>query len=134
MIPAHRNPYASSQVHSASPEQILVMLYDAVIRDIKDATTAIEVGDRARKARSLDHAVKVVTELANSLRPEKAPEIAENLSRLYDFMIDRMIFANTSNSVGDLPMVETLLRDLRSAWVEAIRSNRNLRIQGAMGA
>ena len=80
MIPAKRNPYAQAQVNSASPEQILVLLYDAALRDIKEAMTALKVGDRSRKAKALDHAVKVVTELANSLRPEKAPEIAENLS------------------------------------------------------
>ena len=79
MIPAKRNPYANAQVNSASPEQILVLLYDAAIRDVKEAMGALEADDRMRKAKALDHGVKVVTELLNSLRPEKAPEIAENL-------------------------------------------------------
>jgi len=77
MIPAKRNPYASAQVNSASPEQILVLLYDAALRDLKEAMAALRVNDRSRKAKALDHAVKVVTELANSLRPDKSPEIKD---------------------------------------------------------
>ncbi len=134
MIPAKRNPYASAQVNSASPEQILVLLYDAALRDTKEAISAIESGDRARKAKALDHGVKVVTELANSLRPDKAPEIAANLSGLYDFMIDRMIRSNSANENIDLQEVQNLLHELRTAWVEAIRINRTQRNQGAAGA
>ena len=134
MIPAKRNPYASAQVNSASPEQILVLLYDAALRDLKEAMSAIKAGDRSRKAKALDHAVKIVTELANSLRPEKAPEIAENLSNLYDFMIDRMIRSNAQNEDLDLQAVYNLLGELRAAWVEAIRINRTQRNQGAAGA
>ena len=134
MIPTKRNPYASAQVNSASPEQILVLLYDAALRDIKEARAALTVGDRSRKAKALDHAVKVVTELANSLRPDKAPEIAENLSNLYDFMIDRMIRSNAQNEDLDLQVVYNLLGELRAAWVEAIRINRSQRNLGAAGA
>ena len=134
MIPAKRNPYASAQVNSASPEQILVLLYDAALRDLKEAMSAIKAGDRSRKAKALDHAVKIVTELANSLRPEKAPEIAENLSNLYDFMIDRMIRSNAQHEDLDLQAVYNLLGELRAAWVEAIRINRTQRNQGAAGA
>ena len=134
MIPAKRNPYAQAQVNSASPEQILVLLYDAALRDLKEAIAALASGDRARKAKALDHGVKVVTELANSLRPDKAPEIAENLSNLYDFMIDRMIRSNAQNEDLDLQVVYNLLGELRAAWVEAIRMNRTQRNQGAAGA
>ena len=134
MIPAKRNPYAQAQVNSASPEQLLVLLYDAALRDLKEAIAALAVNDRGRKAKALDHAVKVVTELANSLRPEKAPEIAENLSSLYDFMIDRMIRSNAQNEDLDLQVVYNLLGELRAAWVEAIRINRTQRNQGAAGA
>ena len=134
MIPAKRNPYASAQVNSASPEQILVLLYDAALRDLKEAMAALQANDRARKAKALDHAVKVVTELANSVRPDKSPEIAENLSSLYDFMIDRMIRSNAQNQDLDLQVVYNLLGELRSAWVEAIRINRTQRNQGVAGA
>ena len=134
MIPAKRNPYAQAQINSASPEQILVLLYDAALRDLKEAMAAIKAGDRSRKAKAHDHAVKIVTALENSLRPEKAPEIAENLSNLYDFMIDRMIRSNAQNEDLDLQAVYNLLGELRSAWVEAIRINRTQRNQGAAGA
>ena len=134
MIPARKNPYASAQISSASPEQLLVMLYDAAIRDVREATAAIRAGDRERKARVLDHGVKVVTELLTSLRPEKAPEIADNLLKLYDFMIARMIRANIDHDASQLDGVESVLRELREAWVEAIRMQRVQRTQGAVGA
>ena len=111
-----------------------MLLYDAAIRDVKEAMGALEADDRTRKAKALDHGVKVVTELLNSLRPEKAPEIAENLSNLYDFMIDRMIRSNAQNENCDLHAVLNLLSELRGAWVEAIRINRTQRNQGAAGA
>jgi flagellar protein FliS len=121
-------------VDSASPEQILIMLYDAAIKDIRVAQEAIEANDRGQKAKALDHGVKVIMELINSLRPEKAPEIAENLRRLYDFMIDRMIQANLKNDVEQLEPVVKVLIELREAWVEAIRMQRANRNSGVLGA
>jgi len=135
LIPTRKNnPYAQARVDSASPEQILIMLYDAAIKDIRVAQEAIEANDRGQKAKALDHGVKVIMELINSLRPEKAPEIAENLRRLYDFMIDRMIQANLKNDVEQLEPVVKVLIELREAWVEAIRMQRANRNSGVLGA
>ena len=110
------------------------MLYDAAIKDIRVAQEAIAASDRGQKAKSLDHGVKVIMELINSLRPEKAPEIAENLRRLYDFMIDRMIQANLKNDAEQLEPVVKVLVELREAWVEAIRMQRANRNSGVLGA
>tara|TARA_Y100001934_G_scaffold282860_1_gene398883 strand:- start:1264 stop:1671 length:408 start_codon:yes stop_codon:yes gene_type:complete len=130
----NNNPYAQAKIGSASPEQLLIMLYDAAIKDVRVAVEAIEAGDRGAKAKALDHGVKVLTELINSLRPDKAPEIADNLRRLYDFMIDRMIQANLKSDAELLEPVGKVLGELREAWVEAIRMQRANRNQGVLGA
>jgi flagellin-specific chaperone FliS len=49
-------------------------------------------------------------------------------------MIARMIRANIDHDAAQLDGVESVLRELREAWVEAIRMQRVQRTQGAVGA
>ncbi|MBP2674665.1 MAG: Flagellar protein FliS, partial [Deltaproteobacteria bacterium] len=60
----------------------------------------------------------IVGELNSSLNMEQGGEIARNLRRLYDFVLDRLLKANLKNDLVALNEAERVLEMLRSGWKE----------------
>ncbi len=121
---AYFNQYQNNQVTTASPEQLLIMLYDGAIRFVRQAQEAMAAGERVRKLESISKALAIVAELANTLDHKVGGEIAENLDALYHFMIRELTQANLKNDAEKLKVVDALLADLRETWMQAIEINR----------
>ncbi|MGE4580266.1 MAG: flagellar export chaperone FliS [Desulfuromonadales bacterium] len=121
---AYMNQYQSTQVQTASPEQILIMLYDGAIRFSRQATEFMQAGQMTAKAEKISRVIAIVSELANTLDHEIGGEIAEELDALYNFMIRELTQANLHNDAAKLTVVENLLSDLRETWMQAIEINR----------
>lgn len=121
---AYMNQYQNTQVQTASPEQILIMLYDGAIRFCRQATEFMLAGQMTAKAEKISRVIAIVSELANTLDHEIGGEIAEELDALYNFMIRELTQANLQNDTEKLTVVENLLSDLRETWMQAIEINR----------
>ena len=121
---AYMSQYQNNQVTTASPEQILIMLYDGAIRFVRQAKLAIVDGRQGDKSIAIGKAVAIITEFSNTLDYEVGGEIAVDLSRLYDFMIRELSAVNARSKVDRLEPVEKILQDLRDAFTEAIEINK----------
>lgn len=111
--------YRQTQVMTASPMELVLMLYDEGIRSLRNAEEAfkIETPDRIEKINNgILRAQDVIAELTLSLDMEKGGEIANNLERLYDFMINHLSGANVRKTVKPLKEVRELLSELKEAW------------------
>ena len=117
---AYTQQYQQNQILSASPEQILVMLYDGAIRFTRQAMIGIDEGRASVKFEGISRAMAIITEFANTLDHEVGGDIAANLDGLYCFMIRELTQANLNDDVEKLKVVEGMLVDLRQTWVEAI--------------
>lgn len=122
---AYTQQYQQNQILSASPEQILVMLYDGAIRFTRQAMIGIEDGRSSVKVDGISRAMAIITEFANTLDHEVGGGIAANLDGLYSFMIRELTQANLNDDMEKLKVVEGLLVDLRQTWIEAIEIARN---------
>ncbi len=110
--------YRSTQIETASPERLLVMLYDAAIGALSGARAAI-VGKRREEAnRYFVKAQAIITELQGSL-DLSVGEVAKSLFALYEYFNRRLIEANLKQDEAGVEEVLGHLRDLRSAWKEA---------------
>lgn len=118
------NQYQQNQVSTASPEQILLMLYDGAIRFTRRAITGIEEDQPEQKMSGVSKAMAIIAEFSNSLNHDIGGQIAEDLDALYDFMMRELTSANINNDVQKLRNVETLLVDLRQTWGEAVVVNK----------
>jgi flagellar protein FliS len=121
---AYMNQYQNNQVTTASPEQVLIMLYDGAIRFVRQAKQAIVDGKQAEKAAAIGKVIAIVTEFSNTLDYEVGGEIALDLSRLYDFMIRELSAVNARGSLERLEPVEKILLELRGAFAEAVEINK----------
>jgi flagellar protein FliS len=115
------NPYAryrQIETETADGLDLVIMLYRGAIRMLGQAEDAIGARDMGLAHNWLIRVQDIVNELNLTLNLD-AGEIAINLRRLYDYMLQRLIEANTSKDVVSLREVKTLLTDLLESWLDA---------------
>lgn len=115
------NRYKRSQIESATPVQLVVMLYDAAIDSLKKALQIQEEDDSPdgieKFHNQLIRCQNIITELTVSLDMDRGEEIAKNLFRLYEYMNHRLIDANIKKDEEPVKEVIKLLEILREGWV-----------------
>jgi flagellar secretion chaperone FliS len=119
-----RNPretYLAASVSTASPSQLLVMLYERLVMDVERAADALRRGEPSQAHEPLLHAQEIVLELNASL-DQKAWDGAPGLASLYDYLHHELIRANIGK---DLKIAEFCLQTvttLRDTWRDAAGS------------
>jgi flagellar protein FliS len=114
--------YKKTAVSTASKEQILLMLYQAAIKNCKKAIEAIEAKQIAKKGEYIGKLQDIVIELNNSLDFEVGGDIAKELSSLYDYMLFASTQANIKIDAEPLQGCLSVLNTLYDGWSEAIKS------------
>lgn len=114
------NKYKTTSVQSASKEKILLMLYEAAIKHMKQAVVALENKKLADKGLSIGKAYDIVMELMNTLDHKVGGEIAKNLENLYIFVTDELTKANMNNSIENLQSAIKVMETLYTGWQQAI--------------
>ena len=121
---AYTNQYMVNTVNAASPEQLMLVLYDGAIRFVSLAIQAIENGVIDKRAYYINKTSAIISEFAATLDHSLNPKLAEDLDALYGYMLNRMMDANLKNNVEPLLEVKKLLSELRTTWAQAIESNK----------
>jgi len=121
MYGANVNRYKRNKVLLSEPGEILLALYDGAIKFCKQARIAIESNNPSQKGQKIGSVMAILTELSATLDHDQAPELCENLARLYDYLIDRLQIASTQMDVSALDEVTVHLQKLRETWGEAVR-------------
>ena len=114
------NQYKQMSIKTASPGAILIMLYEAAIKNVRLAGIAIEKKDVSAKGVHIGKAHDIINELNNTLNFEVGGEIALNLERLYNFMTEQLVQANIENSSEKLANVQKVLENLLEGWRGAV--------------
>lgn len=108
-----------SAVMSASPHQLIVLLFNGARSALVRARILMQQGDIQGKGMALSKAIDIITNgLKTGLDREKGGELAENLSALYDYMTQRLMIANLHNDVKVIEEVEMLLQNIADAWCQ----------------
>ncbi len=114
--------YKKTSVHTASKEQILLMLYQAAIKNCKKAIEGIDSQDIKMKGEHIGKLQDIVIELNNSLDFEVGGDIARELSSLYDYILHSSTQANIKIEKEPLEGCLNVLRTLYDGWSQAIKS------------
>jgi len=117
------NAYAQVSVETgvstANPHKLILMLYDGALLQIRTAGIAMQAKDIPGKGTAISKAIEIIINgLKVSLDMEAGGELAERLSALYQYMSDRLLYANLHNNQPALDEVAGLLATLREAWAE----------------
>jgi flagellar protein FliS len=118
---ALRARYLGDTVATASPQQLLVMLYDRLALDLERAETALTAADREEASAQLQHAQDIVFELQGSLKVD-VWEGGPRLASLYSWLISELITANVKGDLRRVGDCRKIVEPLRDAWTEAAAS------------
>lgn len=111
--------YLEAKVGTASPAQLILILYDALIKSVIQAQEFIREARMEAAHGKLIKAQDIVAELAGSINLEAGP-LAQNLLGLYQFMIEELIKANIKKDEKILEPVLDMVGHLRSAWLAGV--------------
>lgn len=112
-----------TSVMSASPHQLITMLFDGAKTAIGIARHHMAAGDTAAKGNAISKAIGIVDNglkagLDAQAAGEAGAELVGNLSALYDYVVQRLFRANLHNDVQALDEADRLLENVASAWRE----------------
>ncbi|MCC7549324.1 MAG: flagellar export chaperone FliS [Burkholderiales bacterium] len=112
-------------VEAASPQRLVIMLYDGAIRAMMQSKAAFASGDVSARGEALSKAIAIIDEgLSAVLDRQIGGDIAENLANLYDYISNRLLYANLKGHEASVDEAMKLMIDLRGAWEQLERDTR----------
>jgi flagellar secretion chaperone FliS len=110
------NVYEVNRILSASPVELVRILYTAAIQSVAAARDHLRGGDIARRSREITRAQMILAELGGSIDRAGGGDIGVRLLALYDYMLMRLAEANAQQIDPPLAEVERLLGALNEGW------------------
>ena len=112
--------YKAASVSNSKPEDLVMMLYNGLVRFIIQAQKAMEAKDIEKTHHNITRAQDIIMELEASLNMEY--EVSQNMMLLYDFMYRRLVDANVKKERTILDEVLELATQFRDTWAQAIKN------------
>ena len=117
--------YRTNAVLTASPGQLVLMLYDGILTALAKAKDALERPENDIRRlevinQQLLKAQAIISELQSGLNFEAGGEVAKTLNRVYDYYNRRLFEANMRKQVAPVVEVEKMIGELRSGWAEML--------------
>jgi flagellar secretion chaperone FliS len=109
--------YKEMEVLSASPGELVVMVYDHLLASLLRARVAIAAGDHETRIESFAKARDAVGELLATLDRAKGGAVAGQLGGLYTFFLRELAALGIDPAVDRLDRVTAMVRELREAFV-----------------
>ena len=116
-----RARYLETQIVSSSPEQLVPLMYQHLLVNLKKAGDQIEAGDQEGKAESLQKASAIVFELMGALDLEQGGEIAMRLASLYTYFTKRISEAGRTLNLDIIVELTGLVGSLHESWLDAAK-------------
>jgi flagellar protein FliS len=118
--------YLEASINSASPEDLIIKVYDALLLFARQALEVMEARPSDIQGRHdlLRRAQRACALLMGSLRLDLDSEIPGNLFRIYEFWHHELVAANMQGDPQKVRGVLPLMAEMRETWVEAIKKYR----------
>ena len=113
---SHTAAYKQQSILTATPGQLVVMLYDGCLRFLGQAAHAMREGADTRASNRLARAEAILDELLATLDLEQGGEIASRLQGIYVFCCRHLIEARAERDPAMIEKVAELLGELRESW------------------
>jgi flagellar protein FliS len=110
--------YRHADTMGKSQLELILMVYDGAIKACHAAAARYQEDDSNGGFEEIRKVKKFVTHLYTTLDPGRGGEVAENLSRMYVYVLTQCYVIEATKDFEQLKAITTILRNLRSAWVE----------------
>lgn len=124
-----QSKYQQNQIFTASPQELVLLLYNGGIKFLRLAIKAIEDKNLEMAHYHIIRAQDILTELELGLNREI--ELSKSLAALYDFMKHHLIQANIKKDVAMIEEVIGFFEELRDTWKQAMELAKKQQLVGS---
>lgn len=123
--------YQKTNVTTASQGRLIVLMYEASVRNLKEALKLVGEDGKLKPAdiekfgKYIQKVQAIVAELQVTLDMEKGGEIAKNLMSLYVYFNSELMDISITHSAEKITSIMNMLNELLSAWRFASNSTAN---------
>ena len=121
------NPYAkyikqyqTSNITTATPEKLMILLFDGAIQFLQKAKNAIAENDFKARSENIDGARKIIREFMRTIDLENGNDVSKQLFKLYNRMAMNLIKANVQRNSDKIDEVILDLTNIRWGFQKAI--------------
>ncbi len=108
-----------TQVMSASPERLIMLLLEGAQQAIAKARLHLRHGNVAERGTAISKAIDIVDSgLKASVNPEQGGEVADSLIQSYELIIRHLMLANMRADDSHLETADNMLGNIAQAWQE----------------
>ena len=104
--------YQASNINTATPEKLMILLFDGALQFLQKAKTAI--------AENIEGARKIIRELMRTIDLENGNKVSKQLFKLYNKMAMNLIKANVQRNSAKIDEVIEDLTNIRWGFQKAI--------------
>lgn len=112
--------YQTSNITTATPEKLMILLFDGAIQFLMKAKIAIEEKNYKERSENIDGARKIIRELMRTIDLENGNLVSKQLFKLYNRMAMNLIKANVQRNVEKIDEVIQDLTNIRWGFQKAI--------------
>ncbi len=111
------NTYTQNNIGVESPEKLIQMMYEGILRFNMQAKRSINENDIERRTYWINRSNAIITELMNILDYDQG-DIAHYLAGLYTYQLRLLVEANLYNDSTKLDEITQVFKGLLDAWKE----------------
>lgn len=112
--------YKNNEILTATPEKLLIMLYDAAIQFLFKARKAINENNPAEICNNIIGCQKILREFMKTIDLENGIDVGKHLFVFYDKLVKMLYKVNRRKDLEILEEVINELKTLRGAFLDAI--------------
>ena len=111
----------TTRITQANGSELVVIVYEIIMKDIESAKEAFNAQDHTKFTRDVNHAIKFVNELINTL--DFGYPIAYDLMQLYLYCNKQLIQSNLKNEIESLERASKVLTSLLKGFIEVAKQD-----------
>lgn len=116
-----RRIYQDSAARGATPIELVVLLYDSAIEDMRSALTAMKKSDIEVRSNQISHALMVLQQLQGTLDFERGGSAAKQFEQFYNLVRAKLLEAQMRGSTELMQQQIRYMSEVRDCWVQARR-------------
>ncbi len=113
--------YQESNVNTADPKKIMIMLFDACIQFLQKAVVGIEQKNLAEKTNNINSAKQILREFMRTIDLENGNDTSKQLYLFYNKKINILTKASIHRDAEAVKQTMQDLSDIKSAFEQAIK-------------
>jgi flagellar protein FliS len=126
MTPDANLTYRYNEALTADPVGLVVLLYDILLRDIREALAALAVSAIERRAAAVRHGMLVLQQLQSTLDMDRGGNVARNLESFYNFTRAKLLEGQIKASTAIFEEQIVFVSSIREAWLTVQAAERDV--------